>query len=174
MTAEPCSVADGGGPETFLRGFVGVFTLIEPISDVRKRVHRAIDDSIASLSWAVRTVGRPLLRQAAHIPEWIRFEGSASQLTVGFSGGIFSGDIALHSSLDGPRTPQRLVAGISGEVMHVRVNDRTLRTDIFSDSGKITNVYELVGDGVLEGRVRMEADDVPLPIEYGMRLRRGR
>lgn len=172
MTLEPSATVDVVTQDAFLKPFLGVFTLSEPIADVRKRVHGAIDGSIASLSWALRTVARPILRHAAHIPEWIRFEGSAAQLTVGFSAGLFGGDIALCSALDGARSAQRLVPGIQGEVMHARVNDRTLRTEIFSDSGKITNVYELIADDVIEGRVTMEGDEIPQPILYSMKLSR--
>jgi len=153
-----------------LHAFAGVFTLSESASEVRSRVEVAIEDSIAGLPWTLRTLARPLLRRAAHVPEWIRFEGDASALAVVFAGRGMIKEIVLRSLLNGPPTRQRLVPAIAGEVLHARVDERTLRTEILVESGKITNIYELIDRTQLAGSVTITSGQLPKPIEYGMRL----
>lgn len=158
--------------EAFLSAFVGTFALAEPIAEVRVRVHEAIEDSLDGLSWSLRALGRPLLRRAAHVPEWIRFEASFPDLVVCFAGRGRVSEIALSSQLDGERTRQRLMPAVSGEVRHARVNQRTLKTEIFVKTGSITNLYQLVADSVLEGHVTIASELLPRPVRYGMTLRR--
>lgn len=139
---------------------------------VRARVDDAIDASLAGLSWSLRAGGRPLLRRAAHVPEWIRFEASNAELTVRLAGRGMVKEIALSAPLDGERRRQRLVPAISGEVRHERLDERTLRTEILVESGSIVNVYSLADECRLQGHVTITGEQLPAPIIYAMTLRR--
>lgn len=150
--------------------FAGTFRLAEPMSGVRGRVDAAIERALADVPWARRAVGRPLLRSAAHIPQWIRFEMEAGWLQVVLAGRGVVKQVRLRGPLDAAPVRQRLVPVIAGDVLQARVDRRTLRTEIRVDAGRIVNVYQLASPERLEGHVRVESPQLPRPVEYRLYL----
>ena len=151
-----------------LQAFLGRFQRDEPNDSVRARIDAAIELAIAPLSWPVRVVARPALRFTAHLPDWIAIEQTDGLLGVTFSGGI-----VLRAELGGPRRLHHLPGATKGQVRHF-CRAGQLWTEVSSDAGQITNVYERSAEDELIGRVQLESRHLPLPVLYAVRLRRQR
>jgi hypothetical protein len=149
-----------------LQAFVGRFQRVEPSKVVRARIDAGIDQAIATLSWPLRTVYRPLLRFIAQLPDWITIEDKDGLLGVTFSSGI-----ALWAPLGGEARLHPLPAGFKAEVRHLWREGR-ICTEAVSDDGTITNVFELSSAGEITGHATLESQHMPAPLRYSMRLSR--
>lgn len=149
-----------------LQGFLGRFTRAETRDVVRARIHAAIEQAIAPLSWPLRLAARSSLRFVAELPEWIAIERSGELLSVTFSSGV-----SLRAELDGPPRLHQLPAGVRANVRHFWDAAR-LCTEVVSDHGTIKNEYERVSDAELLGRALLVSQYFPLPVQYSLRLRR--
>jgi hypothetical protein len=154
----------GAQPE--LQAFLGKFERAEPQQTVRARIDAAIEQSIAPLSWPVRVVARPALRFTAQLPDWVAIEHKDGLLGVTFSSGI-----ALRAELGGPSRLHHLPAATKADVRHVWRAGQ-ICSEIVSEAGTITNVFELSGADEIIGHAQLESQHLPAPICYTMRLAR--
>jgi hypothetical protein len=159
--AEPAAPTDGDLP-----AFLGRFTRDEAESAVRARIDAAIEQAIAPLSWPLRLIVRPGLRFVAELPDWVEFERVDALLSLTFSSGV-----SLRAELGGAPRLHHLPAGVRGDVRHFW-NAGQLCTEVSSDSGTISNVYERLSDGELLGHAQLVSQYFPLPVRYTIRLRR--
>jgi hypothetical protein len=155
-----------GTSQDALQAFSGKFGRAEPKEEVRARIDAAIERAIAPLSWPVRVVARPALRFTAQLPEWVAIEQSDGLLGVTFSSGV-----VLRATLGGPSRLHHLPGATQGQVRHF-LRAGQLWTEIVSEAGTITNVFELSTEDGLVGHAQLESQYLPLPIRYAMRLRR--
>lgn len=151
-----------------LQAFLGRFGRDESKDEVRARIDAAIERAIAPLSWPVRVVARPALRFTAQLPDWVALEESDGVLGV-----VFSSGVALRAELGGASRLHQLPGATQGEVRHFWRAGQ-LWTEVVSDAGTITNVFELSAEDGLVGHAQLESQYLPLPIRYSMRLRRQR
>jgi hypothetical protein len=159
--AVPRATTDGD-----LAAFLGHFTRDEALSVMRARVDAAIEQAIAPLSWPARLVLRPTLRFVAELPEWIQFELEGEMLAATFSSGV-----SLRAELGGAARVHQLPLAIRGNARHFW-NAGRLCTEIVSDVGTVSNMFERLSEGALLGHAQLASQFVPLPIRYSMRLRR--
>jgi hypothetical protein len=160
-TAEPGASKDGDLP-----AFLGRFMRDEAESAVRARIDAAIEQAIAPLSWPLRLIVRPGLRFVAELPDWVEIERVDALLSMTFSSGV-----SLRAELGGAPRMHHLPAGVRGDVRHFWSAGQ-LCTEVSSDSGTISNVYERVSDGELLGHAQLVSQYFPLPVRYTIRLRR--
>jgi hypothetical protein len=149
-----------------LAPFLGRFARDEAQSVVRARIDAAIEQAIAPLSWPLRLVVRPSLRFVAELPDWVAIERSDELLAMTFSSGV-----SLRAELGGPARLHQLPAGVRGNVRHFW-NAGQLCTEVVSDAGTISNVYEHLSADELLGHAQLVSQYFPLPVRYAIRLRR--
>lgn len=154
--------ADGDLPD-----FLGRFERAESEKTVRARIDAAIEQAIAPLSWPMRLVVRPSLRFVAELPDWVAIERNDALLSMTFSSGV-----CLRAELGGAPRAHQLPAGIRGDVRHFWKEAGQLCTEVVSEYGSISNVYERVHDGELLGHAQLVSQYFPLPVRYNLRLRR--
>jgi hypothetical protein len=157
-----------GASQGELQAFLGRFGRNESKEEVRARIDAAIERAIAPLSWPVRVVARPALRFTAQLPDWIAIEQSDGLLGVTFSSGV-----VLRAAPGGPSRLHHLPGATQGQVRHFWRAGQ-LWTEIASDAGTITNVFELSAEDELVGHAQLASQYLPLPIRYAMRLQRSR
>jgi hypothetical protein len=149
-----------------LAAFLGRFARDEAESAVRARIDAAIEQAIAPLSWPLRLVVRPSLRFVAELPDWIEIELTDELLAMTFSSGV-----SLRAEPGGAGRLHHLPAGVRGNVRHFW-NAGKLCTEVVSDAGTISNVYERVSADELLGHAQLASKYFPLPVRYAIRLRR--
>lgn len=165
MSQELANQADRGAGGD-LAAFLGRFARAEARDVVRSRIHAAIDQGVAPLSWPLRIAARSGLRFVAEMPDWVAIEQSAELLKVTFSSGV-----SLSAEVGGAPRVHELPAGVQGNVRHFWAAGR-LCTEVVSDHGTIRNEYERVSADELVGHAQLVSQYFPLPVRYSLRLRR--
>ncbi|HTU64043.1 MAG TPA: hypothetical protein VMF89_36505 [Polyangiales bacterium] len=149
-----------------LSAFLGRFVRSEPERTVRARIDAAIEEAIAPMSWPLRLVVRPSLRFVAEMPEWVTIERSDALIAVTFSNGV-----TLRAEPGGAPRMHNLPAGFRANVRHFWQAGR-LCTEMVSDHGSVSNVFERVAEGELLGHATLASQHFPLPVRYSIALRR--
>jgi hypothetical protein len=165
-STEPTAASARAATDRDLAGFLGRFARDEALGVMRARIDAAIEQAIAPLSWPARLVLRPSLRFVAELPEWIAFELDGELLAATFSSGV-----SLRAELGGAARPHQLPLTILGHARHFWDAGK-LCTEIVSDVGSVSNVFERLSADELLGHAQLTSHYVPLPVRYSMRLRR--
>ena len=153
-------------PQGDVAAFLGRFESAEARDVVRARIHAAIDQAIAPLSWPLRVAARSGLRFVTEPPDWVTIEHSGALLSMTFSNGV-----ALRAELDVAPHPHEFPAGVQGTLRHFWEAGR-LCTEAISEHGTIRNEYERVSDHELLGHALLVSQYFPLPLRYSLRSRR--
>jgi hypothetical protein len=154
--------------DDFRERFEGTWVLATSTASARQTVDRAIEQAVSAMSFFVRGVARPLLRDNTPLNRRIEFDfRDGARIRVRFP------DTGWEATTRVGRTERARTQ--DGDTMRVtqRFHDDGSLEQVFqADQGTRWNVYRVDSEGRMTVQSTVQGDMMPQPMRFSLRYRR--